>query len=116
MSFRDKGEKIAATYLKNKGYKILESNYNGRGFEIDLIANKGNLIAFVEVKRRKSSDFMNPLDSINKKRKEHMIKGARTFLSVNDLYDRCDVRFDVITVTSDKENIEHYEDAFRVRD
>jgi len=113
MSFRDKGEKIAATYLRGKGYKILESNYNGRSFEIDLIAGKDNLIAFVEVKRRKSSDFMNPLDSINKKRKEHMIKGARFFLSVNDLYGSCDVRFDVITVTGGKENIEHYEDAFR---
>jgi putative endonuclease len=114
MSFRDKGEKIAATYLKNKGYKILESNYNGRGFEIDIVAGKEKLIAFVEVKRRKSSDFMDPLDSINKKRKEHMIKGARFFLSVNDLFGKCDVRFDVITVICDKENIEHYEDAFRV--
>jgi putative endonuclease len=113
MSFRDKGEKIAATYLRDKGYKILQSNYNGRGFEIDLIASKGNLITFVEVKRRKSSGFMNPLDSINKKRKEHMIKGAKFFLSANDLYDRCDVRFDVVTVTGDNENIEHYEDAFR---
>jgi putative endonuclease len=114
MNFRDKGEKIAASYLRNKGYKILAGNYNGRGFEIDLIAMKGDLVAFVEVKRRESSEFMNPLDSINKKRKEHMIKGARFFLSTNDLYDRCDVRFDVITVIGAKENIEHYEDAFRV--
>ena len=114
MSFRDKGEKIAAAYLRGKGYKILESNYNGRGFEIDIVAGKGKLVAFVEVKRRKSSDFMNPLDSINNKRKEHMIKGARFFLSVNDLFGSCDVRFDVITVVGDNENIEHYEDAFRV--
>jgi putative endonuclease len=113
MNFRDKGEKLAAVYLKKKGYKILASNFNGRGFEIDLVTKKGNLIAFVEVKRRKSSEFMSPLSSIDKKRKENIIKGAKFFLQSNDLFDRCDVRFDVITVIGNEKNIEHYEDAFR---
>ncbi|MBN1694087.1 YraN family protein [candidate division WOR-3 bacterium] len=114
MSFRDKGEEIAAAYLRGKGYKILAGNYNGKGFEIDLIARKERLIAFVEVKRRKSSDFMDPLLSIGKKRKEHMIKGAKVFLLENDLYDKYDVRFDIVTIIGNKENIEHYEDAFRI--
>lgn len=114
MEFKDKGESIAVDYLRKKGYKILASNFNGRGFEIDIIAGKGNMISFVEVKRRKNSDFMNPLKSINKKRKEHMIKGAKFFLQSNDLYDRCDVRFDVITIIGKEEHIKHYEDAFRL--
>lgn len=114
MSFKDKGEEIAAVYLKKKGYKILASNFNGRGFEIDLIAKKRKIIAFVEVKRRKSSNFMSPLLSIDRKRKEHMIKGAKYFLLENDLYDKCDVRFDILTIIESKENIEHYEDAFRI--
>ncbi len=105
---------MAASYLKKKGYKILASNFNGKGFEIDIVTSKENIIAFVEVKRRKSSNFMNPLLSIGKKRKEHMIKGAKFFLKANDLYDRCDVRFDVITIIGSEENVEHYEDAFRV--
>ena len=114
MSYRDKGEEIAASYLKNKGYEILASNYNGKGFEIDLITRKGGMITFVEVKRRKSSDFMDPLLSIDRNRKEHMIKGAKYFLLRNDLYGRCDVRFDILTIIGKSENIEHYEDAFRV--
>jgi len=114
MGFKDKGESIAVDYLRKKGYKILASNFNGRGFEIDIIAGKGNMISFVEVKRRKNSDFMNPLKSIDKTRKEHMIKGAKFFLQSNDLYDRCDVRFDVITIIGKEEHIEHYEDAFRI--
>ena len=113
MSFKDKGEEIAASYLRKKGYKILASNYNGKGFEIDLITRKGELITFVEVKRRKSSDFMDPLLSIDRNRKEHMIKGAKVFLLENDLYDKYDVRFDILTIIGNKENIEHYEDAFR---
>ncbi len=114
MGFKDKGESIAVDYLRGKGYKILASNFNGKGFEIDVIAVKGKMISFVEVKRRKNSDFMNPLKSIDKTRKEHMIKGAKFFLQSNDLYDRCDVRFDVITIIGKEEYIEHYEDAFRI--
>jgi putative endonuclease len=113
MSFKDKGEEIASTYLRGKGYKILASNYNGKGFEIDLITRKGRLITFVEVKRRKSSEFMDPLLSIDKKRREHMIKGAKVFLLEKDLYDKYDVRFDIVTIIGNEENIEHYEDAFR---
>ncbi len=116
MSFRDKGEEIAADYLKGKGYKILASNFNGKGFEIDLITQRGEIIAFVEVKRRQSSDFMSPLSSIDRKRKKHMIKGARYFLLTNDLYGKCDVRFDILTIIGNEKNIEHYEDAFRVRE
>jgi putative endonuclease len=114
MSFRDKGEELAASYLEKKGYKILASNFNGKGFEIDLITRKGAIIAFVEVKRRKSSDFMSPLSSIDRKRKDHIIKGAKYFLLSNDLYGKCDVRFDIVTVIGDENNIEHYEDAFRI--
>ena len=114
MSFKDKGEKIAAVYLKKKGYKILASNFKGKGFEIDLVTRKGEVIAFVEVKRRRSSDFMNPLNSIDRKRKEHMIKGAKCFLLENDLYYKFDVRFDILTIIGNKKSIEHYEDAFRI--
>ena len=114
MRFRDRGEKIAADYLAGKGYRILASNFNGKGFEIDLVTQRGELITFVEVKRRKSSKFMDPLSSIDRKRKEHMIKGANYFLLVNNLYGRCDVRFDVLTIIGKENNIEHYEDAFRI--
>ena len=46
MSFRDKGEEIAAVYLKKKGYKILTSNFKGKGFEIDLVTKKGKIIGY----------------------------------------------------------------------
>lgn len=114
MSFRDKGEKLAAAYFKKKGYKILASNFNGKGFEIDLVTSKDGVIAFVEVKRRKSANFMDPLNSIDRKRREHMIKGAKYFLLENDLYDKCDVRFDILTIIGSEKSIEHYEDAFRI--
>lgn len=114
MNFRDKGEKIAAKYLQKLGYKILDHNFRGRDFEIDLIARKKDLVIFVEVKRRTSSFFMEPVESINKKKRRDMIKGAKYYLLSNDIYGKVDVRFDVITIKNDEKSVEHYEDAFRL--
>lgn len=114
MNFRDKGEKIAARHLQKSGYKILDHNFHGRDFEIDLIARKKNLLIFVEVKRRTSSIFMQPVESINLKKRRDIIRGAKYYLLSNDLYDKVDVRFDVITIKDDNGNLEHYEDAFRI--
>ncbi|MEA1913595.1 MAG: YraN family protein [candidate division WOR-3 bacterium] len=116
MNFRDKGERIAAEFLKRKGYQILAHNFKKRDFEIDLIARKKNLIVFVEVKRRISSDFMDPIKGIDRKKRINIIKGAKYFLLLNDLYNKTDVRFDAITISGYDEKIHHYEDAFRVAD
>ena len=48
----DKGERLARRLLRRKGYRILEKNYVAKGYEIDIIAKKGNVIAFIEVKTR----------------------------------------------------------------
>lgn len=53
------GEKAAAKYLKKKGYKILKRNYVVLSHEIDIIAKKDDIIAFVEVKTR-SMDKLDP--------------------------------------------------------
>jgi len=114
MNFRDRGEKIAANHLQKSGYKILDHNFRGRDFEIDLIARKKDLVVFVEVKRRTSSIFMHPVESINLKKRRDIIKGAKYYLLSNDLYNKVDVRFDVITIRDENGDLEHYEDAFRI--
>ncbi|MCK4526698.1 YraN family protein [candidate division WOR-3 bacterium] len=113
MHYRDKGERIALDYLKEKGYDILAHNFRGRDFEIDIIARKKDTVVFVEVKRRTSTDFANPIKGVDKKKKINIIKGARYFLLSKDLYNKVNVRFDVITVSGKEEKLEHYEDAFR---
>ena len=114
MDYRDKGEKIAAEYLQGHGYQILTHNFRGRDFEIDLIVKKKNLIVFIEVKRRTSTNFVDPIEGVNSKKRISMIKGAKYYLLINDLYDEVDVRFDVITIKGKEESLEHYEDAFRL--
>ncbi len=114
MNFRDKGERIAACYLQKLGYQILSHNFRGRDFEVDIIARKKDLVVFVEVKRRASFLFMDPIRTIDKKKRIGMIKGAKYYLLTNNLYNKVDVRFDVIVIKGKEQNLEHYEDAFRL--
>ncbi|NQZ13878.1 MAG: YraN family protein [Alphaproteobacteria bacterium] len=95
----DKGvwaEKYAATYLAAKGYKVLETRYKTSYGEIDLIIKKDNVIAFVEVKARRSID--EALQSITPKMKERIANTAQYYLSQNAEALKCDLRFDVIAI------------------
>lgn len=95
----DKGvwaEKYASTYLMAKGYKVLETRYKTRYGEIDLIIQKDNVIAFVEVKARRSID--EALESITSKMKERIAQTAQYYLSQHEEALNCDLRFDVVAI------------------
>ena len=112
----NKGEKIAARYLKKNGYKIIAKNYFSAHGEIDIIATKNDVLVFVEVKARKDcqSHFDNyglPSEAVTKSKQQHIIYTARKFLENNN-FD-LEIRFDVIEVyLSLKPRIHHIEDAF----
>ena len=59
-----RGEDLAAQFLQKNGYKILERNFAKRYAEIDIVAQEKDVLVFVEVKTRTSSDFGNPLEAI----------------------------------------------------
>ena len=92
-----KGEIEAVNHLKNKGYKILQTNYVNVLGEIDIIAKQDKEIVFVEVKTRLNNNFGTPAEAINNLKKMHILKSAQYFLYKNKLFDR-DVRFDAIEV------------------
>ena len=89
-------EKYAAGYLVSKGYKILEERYKTQYGEIDLIIQKGNVIAFVEVKSRRSIE--EALESITPKMRTRIGNAAQYYLSQNEEAIYCDLRFDVIAI------------------
>jgi putative endonuclease len=60
------GEDIAAHYLRNKGYKIIERNFKTPFGEVDIIAEKGERLAFVEVKYRTTLAYGQPYEAVNK--------------------------------------------------
>ncbi|HDH53078.1 MAG TPA: YraN family protein, partial [Nitrospirae bacterium] len=65
MRLGQKGEELAVKYLRKKGYKIIKQNYKTKIGEIDIIANDGGTLVFVEVKTRESIAYGMPFEAVN---------------------------------------------------
>ena len=106
------GEELAVAFLKKDGYTILETNWTFQKAEIDIIAQKGNCLAVVEVKTRSSIDFGLPQDFVNPKKIQLLVKAINEYVLSNDL--DVEVRFDIIALHKNGNGfkIEHLEDAF----
>ena len=103
-----KGENLAVKYLKRNGYKILKRNFTNPYGEVDIVAQKGDTVAFIEVKTRLSDVFGAPSEAVNYKRKQRYIAAAKYFFYERDM--DCTVRFDIIEIF--KGTINHIENAF----
>lgn len=106
------GENVAATYLQKKGYCILERDWHSTHRDIDIIAQQGEVIVFVEVKTRRSNFLRHPIQAVDWKKQQNLRKAINHYIH----YRKIDgpVRFDVITVIGELESanpeIEHIED------
>jgi len=110
-----RGEELAEKFLKKLKYKIVERNFNTRFGELDIIAQQGAEIVFVEVRTRTSTDFMTPAESVDYLKQGRLRKTAEIWLSKNYPSDIPPARFDVVSVTFDAKGnpmIEHFPDAF----
>lgn len=111
------GEKAAEAYLKQEGYTILENNFKCKIGEIDIIAQDGDYITFVEVKTRYSQQFGIPAEAITYKKQVRIIKSAQIYILKKKLFN-IDFRFDVIQVMTNTNNdtisIDLIKNAFQV--
>lgn len=107
------GEQAAVDYLEKKGYRILKQNYRTCGVEIDLVAQKNDIVCFIEVKTRGTEDFGLPEEYVDFRKRKRIIRGARVFLA-KKAYADARVRFDIISVVYQGRHptINHIEDAF----
>jgi len=107
------GEDLAANFLEEKGYAILERNYRFSHGELDIIAEKDNMLIFIEVKTKKHGDFGDPINWIKRGKQLQMGRIARGYLYERNITDR-DCRFDVVLVTWEHGlwKIDHLENAF----
>ena len=107
------GENLAARFLIKNGYNIAVRNYYSRFGEIDIIAEKGDLILFVEVKYRKNDYYSAPSMSVTVRKQEKIKKTALKYISDKEISNK-DFRFDIIEITGVKEfKINHIENAFQ---
>ena len=108
------GESLAAVFLGEKKFDIIKRNFRYSKYgEIDIIAQKGSLIIFVEVKNRMSDKFGGPLYSISAKKKRSLKTAAKAFLSLYPEFNRpaFTFRFDLISIVDN--SIDWNEDIFR---
>lgn len=103
-----KGEAKARRYLKFHGWKILEKNFKTPFGEIDIIAQKRGVIAFIEVKTRLSDGYGTPSEAVTDARKRRYISGAKYYFFNREIDTT--VRFDIIEIFRGKLN--HIENAF----
>lgn len=108
-------EREATLYLRRRGYKIIAQNLRLKAGEIDLVALKGDLVVFVEVKARSSEEFGTPVEGLLPRQQQRIRRAAEIFLAKRGWSER-DRRFDLIAVDLNEKGqvkrIEHIPDAF----
>ncbi|KPK27130.1 MAG: hypothetical protein AMJ61_06590 [Desulfobacterales bacterium SG8_35_2] len=105
-----KGEEIAVRYLKRRGYRILERNYRIKLGEIDIIAEQGADLVFIEVKTRSDTLFGSPFDSVTVTKQRQLAKVALEYMSKQSCHNR-PARFDVVGVYLNAVNEVQFQDV-----
>lgn len=110
--FGKEGENLAVAYLIEKGYTIKYRNYRFLKAEIDIIAQKDDILAIVEVRARSNDQIVSIADTVTKKKIKLLVNGADNYVTERNL--NIEVRFDIITILKNSKifKIEHLEGAF----
>ena len=111
--FGEKSENLAAWYLRENGYKIIEQNYRNQIGEIDIIAQDKKTIVFVEVKSRRSIRYGSPKWAVTPQKQRKISMVALYYLKTTKQIDS-KARFDVVAITSNRDvpQIEIVKNAF----
>lgn len=104
------GEQLAADFLKEEGYSIVAINWRFKYWEVDIIAEEGEILCFVEVKSRSKSNFGEPVDFVDIKKQKNLIQAAEAYLEATD-HDG-EIRFDIVSVYLEENKVELIKDAF----
>lgn len=102
------GESRVADFLRNNGCTVIKRNYQSKYGEIDIIAESGKNILFVEVKTRKEGSMVSGLEAVDIKKRHRMTLTASDFISKTEC--RLQPRFDVaeVTVHTDSDGNQKY--------
>ncbi len=112
----DRGELLAAEHHARAGWTVVHRNFRVGHKEIDLVARRGEVVAFVEVKTRGGLGYGHPLEAITWKKRKEIQRVAAVWM---DRYGRPDdvYRFDAVSVLvapGGEPVLEHVEDAWRL--
>jgi putative endonuclease len=107
------GEDVAVSFYARRGFRILARNYRAPGGEIDVIARRGSLLVFCEVKARATDRFGLPAEAVNHQKQARVRRLAGAWLS-RSRPGRVRVRFDIVSVIVSRDRVEltHLPGAF----
>ena len=94
-----RSESKALQLLQSKGYRLVQKNYRCNCGEIDLIMQDGTTLVFIEVRSRSSQAYGGALESIDYGKQQKIIKTAVRYLYKHNIYDKVDVRFDLVCIS-----------------
>lgn len=110
------GEDLAVRTLVDRGWTIVERGYRFGRREIDVIARRGEVLAFVEVKTRAGHGYGPPEEAVTRRKRSEIEAVARHYMRVHRPGD-VEVRFDVVAIVTGRgrvlERLHHIEDAWR---
>ena len=114
LAFGKMGEQMAAKYLTDNGYVILEHNYRRGHLEIDLIALDGDELVIVEVKSRAYDTILHPEEAVDHKKRLNLIRLANEYVKTHGRKEN--VRFDIVSIVSNANGteIKHLKNAYNV--
>ena len=106
------GEQLAINYLIGEGYTILERNWRFQKAEIDIIAQKNEIVASIEVKTRSNNEFGSPQNFVTQKKIKLLVMAMNQYVIQKNIH--LEVRFDIIAITKNNKefNILHLDNAF----
>ena len=110
------GESAAEHYLRHKGYRIVARNLRSSVGELDLVAEDGQVLVFVEVKTRRTDAFGGAIHAVHQRKQEKLIQLAAQYLARHHIHNR-PCRFDVVLLQGAETvapQIDHIQNAFEV--
>lgn len=114
-SFGELGERIAARWLERAGWRIIARRFRAGRRDIDLVVERDDIIAFVEVKARNGAEFGDPVEAVHRRKQRELTKSAQSWIDRHGRSGEA-YRFDVvgILVTDGKVLIRHVPSAFQL--
>jgi putative endonuclease len=106
------GEEIAASHLTERGLTILDRNVRFGDGEIDLVAEEGPVLVFVEVRRRRTGNAGTAAESVTARKRARVVRAARRWLSRHPRDSRRPLRFDVVALDGEPPVVEWLRQAF----
>ena len=97
MALGERGEQVAARYLRRQGYKILVRRFRTHNGEIDIVARHKDTLVFIEVKTRATEEFGTPGEAVTREKQHHITKVALDYLRLLH-HPQIIYRFDIVEV------------------